>query len=311
MSSTPSYSAPPRRAGAPSGAGASASFSSFGRPPRPDGGAGGDSGYGGSGSSGTGGYGGGDSGYGGAGSGASNRSEFDSAASAAFGKKPVRTFDEPAHNAEPPKVTPARNTLASILESLLPPDPEPKEREWSRSALKNQRKAAVDAEKSKPPPKKSFEDEFPTLGGAGAAGGASAGVRIPKMVFAEAPTEEAKQAGSFASLAAGWAKSEEERKAAEAIAARVRFDQQQHDDYERSQRTQFYFNRNSGNQSYNYDAEFPCGEDEYVEGELGEDECSAKIRRDDLRAAANHYSDEEEVDEDHADYNIGTGRTWQ
>jgi hypothetical protein len=155
----------------------------------------------------------------------------------------------------PPKITSARNTLASIIDSLLPPDPESKEHEWSRSALQQQRKAAFESEKSKPASKKSYEEDFPTLGGAGG------DARILKLAAATTATtattatSETKPTGSFASLAANWAKSEEENKATEAHAARLRLEQQQRDEFERSQRTQLYFNRNSGNQyKNNYNA---------------------------------------------------------
>lgn len=275
MSSVPSYSAPPRRADA---TGAPATFSSFGRPPRPEG----------------------------VGIGFGNRSTsgFDEAAAAAFGKKPTRTFDEPLPSAEPPKVKPAKNTLASVIEGLLPPEPEPKERDWSRSALQQQRKAVAAEKAAQPPPKKSFEEEFPTLGGAG--GPSSAG-RIPKPVIGTSASGETKPVGSFASLAASWAKSEEERKAAEAVAARLRLEQQQREEFERSQRNHLYFNRNLNRQYSGYDE---YEEDDYVEGELGEDEYTEKDRRAEYRAAANHYSDEEEEDEDRADYNIGSNTSW-
>ena len=228
MSSVPAYSAPPRRTVA-AGNAAPVSFSSFGRQSRPDGGAGG-------------------SGFS---SRSSNRIEFDDAAASAFGKKPARTFDEPPPQAAPVKVKPAKNTLASLLEDLLPPEPEPKEREWSRSALQQQRKASAAEKAAQPPPKKSYEEEFPTLGGAG---GAAPAARIPKPVFATAApgAGEAKSTGSFASLAAGWAKSEEERKAAEAHAARLRREQLQREEFERSQRTHLYFNRDAHHRYNNY-----------------------------------------------------------
>lgn len=290
MSSAPTYSAPPRRAGAAesSDAPASASFSSFGRPPRPDGCAG-------AGSAGGGGY-------------RSSRSEFDNAAAAAFGKKPARTFDE-APAVAPPKVTPARNTLASLLDGLLPPEPESNEREWSRSALQQQRKAAAAEKTSKPGPKKSYEDEFPTLGGGGS--GAAVSVRIPKPVFATTDASETKPVGSFATLAASWAKSEEERKAAEERAARMRLEQQQRDEFERRQYSTLYFNHNSNRQYNNYDHDENNNYDEYadIEGELGEEAYTEKDRRADRRAATNHFSDEE-VDEDRVDYNIGSSTGW-
>jgi hypothetical protein len=283
MSSVPAYSAPPRRADV-AAAGAPVSFSSFSRPSRTDGGAGG------------GGFG-------------SRSNGFDETAAAAFGKKPARTFEESPPVAAPIKVKPAKNTLASLIEDLLPPEPEAKEREWSRSALQQQRKAAAAEKAAQPAPKKPFEEEFPALGGAG---GAAPAVRIPKPVFATAAVAgETKTTSSFASLAAGWAKSEEERKAAAEYAARLRHEQQQRDEYEHSQRTHLYFNRNANrHQGYEND-EYNEYDDECAEGELGEDEYTEKDRRADRRAVANHYSDEEEeVDEDRADYNIGGNTAW-
>ncbi len=267
MSSVPSFSAPPRRAAAP--AGAPTTFSSFGRPPRPSEGGGGG---------------------------------FDAAAASAFGKKPARVIEEPLPPVAAPKITPARNTLGSLLEGKLP-EPEQKEREWSRSALQQQRRAAAEAEKAKPPPPKSFDEEFPALGGAG---GVKPVVRVPKPVFATTGGDsETKQgSGSFASLAANWAKSDEERKAAEAYAARLRLEQQRREEFEHSQRTRIYMNRQQNSYHFNqYDEEHPYDDyDEYAEDELGEDEYTEKDRRADRRAAANHYSDEEEeeVDEDQA-----------
>jgi hypothetical protein len=290
MSSAPAYSAPPRRAAAVSAA-PPTSFSSFGREapreaPRED-------------------FGGG-----------SGRNGFDEAAAAAFGKKPARTFDAPPQDSAPKVVVkPARNTLASMLDDLLPPEPESKQREWSTSALQKQRKAAVEAEKSKPKPQKSYEEEFPTLGGA--RGGAGT-VRVPKPVFATETSAYSTTAGSFASLAANWAKSEEERKAAEAAVARARLEQQRRDELERAERVHFRTNLNTRNHYYGDDGYGDNGygddgyggdgyEDEYVEGELDEYESySKKDVRLEKRAAANHYSDEEE-DEETADCNIGTG----
>ena len=283
MSSAPAYSAPPRRAGAASGSsGAPVSFSSFGRP-RPEGGAG----------------------YA---SRPSNRNEFGEAAASAFGKKPVRIVDEaPPIAAAPPKVKPAKNTLASVLESLLPPEPESKERDWSRSALQQQRKAAAAEKAAQPPPMKSFEEEYPALGGAG---GAAPVARIPKPVFAAAAPGETKPAGSFASLAASWAKSEEERKAIEAHATRLRLEQQQKEEYERSQRVKVCVNPNRQYNSYDHHEDNYYDGDEYVEGELGEDEYTEKDFRADRRAAANHYSDEEEEVDDHPDSNIDSSSAW-
>ncbi len=276
MSSAPAFSAPPRRAAAASSV-APSSFSSFGRPSHED-------------------FGGG-----------SGRNGFDEAASAAFGKKPARTFETPQDSAPKVVVKPARNTLASVLDDLLPPEPESKQREWSTSALQKQRKA----EKAKPPPPKSFDEEFPALGGGACSGG---GPRVPKPVFA---TETSTSTGSFASLAANWAKSEEERKAAEASALRARLEQQRRDELERAERVHFRTNLNVHTRyhdDYEYGNETGYGDgyndDEYVEGELDEYETySKKDIRADKRAAANHYSDEEE-DEETADYNIGTVGAW-
>ena len=277
MSSAPTYSAPPRRVGT-SAASASASaasaapvsFSSFGRPARSEDGSG--------------------------------RNGFDSAASAAFGKKPARTFEADSAPHKAVVVTPARNTLASILDDLLPSQPESKQREWSTSALQKQRKA----EKAKPPPPKSFDEEFPTLGGAGGSTSAVA-ARIPKPVYSSESKSEQTTSGSFASLAANWAKTDAERKFAEESAARARQEQEHRDELERAARVHFRTNLNSTRNQYYH--EYEGGEDdgyddEYVEGELDE-EYSKKDILADKRAAAisNHYSDEEE-DEDTADYNI-------
>jgi hypothetical protein len=279
MSSAPTYSAPPRRVGT-SAASASASaasaapvsFSSFGRPARSE-----------------------DNG----------RNGFDSAASAAFGKKPARTFEADSTPHKVAVVTPARNTLASILDDLLPSQPESKQREWSTSALQKQRKA----EKAKPPPPKSFDEEFPTLGGAGGSTSAVA-ARIPKPVYSSESKSEPTTSGSFASLAANWAKTDAERKFAEESAARVRQEQEHREELERAARVHFRTNLNSTRNQYFHEYEDCEGgdvyDDDYLEGELDE-EYSKKDIIADKRAAAisNHYSDEEE-DEDTADYNIGT-----
>jgi hypothetical protein len=279
------YSAPPRRAGGTAAASAASaapvSFSSFGRPARSE-----------------------DNG--------SGRNGFDSAASAAFGKKPARTFEADSTPHKTVVVTPARNTLASMLDDLLPSLPESKQREWSTSALQKQRKA----EKAKPPPPKSFDEEFPTLGGAGGPSAGAGAARIPKPVFGSESKTEPSTSGSFASLAANWAKTDAERKIAEETATRMRQEQEHRDELERAARVHFRTNLNSTRNQYYH--EYDGGEggdeydDEYVEGELDE-EYSKKDILADKRAAAvsNHYSDEEE-DEDTADYNIGprTGGGW-
>lgn len=197
----------------------------------------------------------------------------------------------------PPPVLIKKNTLASVIDNLLPTESESsssKHREWSNSALKQRAAAAA----APAPAKKTFDEEFPSLGGGGsggAHGGAGAAAPIPKSV------------GSFASLAASWAKTEEEHKIAEARAIRLRKEQQLRDEQERAERSRFYDNVNSNRRYGGYDEEYdeypPSHyEDEYIEGELGEPEYPEKetTRSDTLTP---------EEDEDRADYNIGN-RAW-
>ncbi len=249
------------------------------------------------------------SGWGSGGGGASSRTDFDPAAAAAFGKKPARV-EAPPSELPAPVVTHARNTLASALDGLLPDDPPPKQKQWSKSALQQQREAAkAEAIKKAQPAPKTYEEEFPTLGGGpravGGAGAAGA-VKVPKPVISMTPDSKKAEGGtSFAALAANWAKEDEEKKYAESLAAKERARQQSIQEFENANRVRIYRNLNSnrmfdGGAGY-YDEESGEGyyndEGGYDDG-FGEEEQSVSAMRAEKRAVARRYEYEQGYDEE-------------
>lgn len=238
------------------------------------------------------------------GAGSSSRTDFDPAAAAAFGKKPARIEAPPPEStAPPPRVAPPRNTLASALDGILPDDPAPKAQQWSKSALQQQREAAkAEAAKKAAPPPKTFDEEFPTLGGAG---GVSKAPKPPKPVISlSSDTKKPAASTSFATLAASWAKADDEKRYLEAIAAKKRAEQLALQEFENADRMRYYRNLNA-NRAYDAGGDGYYEDDydnEYVEGELDEQDYSAADVRAEKRAMQRryeeHYSDEGEEEED-------------
>jgi hypothetical protein len=237
-------------------------------------------------------------------SGNSGRSDFDPAASAAFGKKPARMEPPAAEPSPVVHVTPARNTLASKLEGILPDDPAPKQKQWAKSALQQQREAArAEAAKKAAPPPKTFEEEFPALGG-----GRAAAVKVPKPVISMNTETSTREGGtSFASLAAQWAKADEEKRYMESILAQQRMEKQRLEDMEMAERRRFY-NNLQANRQYGgggggyYDEDNYGSGDDYIEGELGEAEYSAADLRAEKRAMERRYQEEYYEDDDEENY---------
>jgi hypothetical protein len=228
------------------------------------------------------------------------RPEFDSAAAAAFGKKPARIETPPSERPSEPtvRVTPARNTLASVLDTLLPDDPPPKQKQWAKSALQQQREAAkAEAAKKAIPPPKTYEEQFPALGGAGASS-----TKIPKPVISATPESKKTESVSFATLAASWAKADEERKYIEELEAKKRMEQQSLQEFENANRVRFHRNLNS-NRMYADDGYY---EDDYGEGDFTEDnyyddglgEEQQSLSAVEKRAMARRYEYEQGYDDD-------------
>jgi hypothetical protein len=264
MSSDIGFSAPPRRAGASTAAAPPPSTFTSSRFGGASGGAGGGAGA------------------------------FSESAAAAFGRKPApesrRQFDD--DDREPVKPTAPRNTIAELLTNILP-ESEPAKPNWSKSALQKQRK---EVPKKAPAAPKSYDEEFPTLGG-----GMAVKAAIPKPTI---PTP-AIPATSFAKLATNWAQAEEEHQAEEARRAHELFEQKRRDALEATERRRFYssvhthrrpdYDRESHDrEGYGYD----LNDDTYIEGELGEYDHDVAPRRcyndHEVPEEEGPYDDEEE-----------------
>lgn len=175
-------------------------------------------------------------------------------------------------------VTPVtkKNTLSSVIDGLVPTT-ESSSREWSNSALRQQRSRAPVI------PTKSFDEEFPALGGAGGAGGS----RVPKSVAVAG-------GAAFAKLAHNWAKADEDKRIAEEHAARARLEQKRREEHELAERRRFYENVHTNRQYVgcdDYDERGPAyygHDDDYIEGELGEDDVG------EVPAPSYHHESEED-----------------
>jgi hypothetical protein len=190
--------------------------------------------------------------------GAGGPGAFSESAAAAFGRKPEpelrRKFDD---DREPVKPALPRNTIAELLTNILP-ESEPSNPNWSKSALQKQRK---EVSKKAPAAPKSYDEEFPTLGG-----GMGLKAAIPKPATT-----------SFAKLATNWAQAEEERQAEEARRARELFEQKRRDALEATERRRFYssvhVHHDHMHGDYHHDREgygYDMNDDTHIEGELGE-----------------------------------------
>jgi len=115
-----------------------------------------------------------------------NRSGFDSAASAAFGKKPTRRQEE---DSRPSMVLPVRaNNLGSIMEHFLGPS-EPNHT-YNGSALTQRRVAAAKT----PAPIKMEEMAWPELSAPKTTGSSKSGMSFADMMKKRVAEEEAKAA---------------------------------------------------------------------------------------------------------------------
>lgn len=199
--------------------------------------------------------------------GTSRQGEFDSAATAAFGKKPAR-MDAPS--------------------SAAP------QTQWGKSAFQQLREAEA-AKKAAPPPK-TFE-EFPALGGGARAASV---VRVPKPVISVISEKKKTENTSFAALAANWAKADEEKRYLEALATQKRMEQQALQNYETATRLRFSQNLHTTRDYYARGDEYyeDDYENEYIEGELDNVECSAEDLRAEKRALQRRFEEYSDEDED-------------
>lgn len=203
-----------------------------------------------------------------------DRGGFSESAAAAFGSRKPPTVPRHHHEDEPPKPIVPRNTIAALLEGILPSEESESNKNWSKSALQKQRKEAVPKKAGATP--KSYDQEFPTLGGAGVGGAGGGSPVVPKVAV---PTTTVPAATSFAKLATSWAKADEERQAEEARQARLRLEQRMQEMQEASERRRFYSSIHSHHMEhhsgYNHgghnDFGYDLNDDEYIEGELGEE----------------------------------------
>lgn len=152
---------------------------------------------------------------------------------------------------------------------------------WSKTTLQQRATSSNESVKS-------FDEEYPVLGTSASKACAGAG------------TGNSTRTGSYAKMAATWAKEEEERKIAEANEMRERIERERREEYELAERRRIFNSIHAHRQQQEYTTTHDYTE-EYVNEEFDEDEYTQTNVRTERRSTAARYEecDDEECDEEY------------